>query len=156
MSLVRVSPHTPLALASTLLLLVAVMATGCADEGVSDSDSLPPLVTAQVELRIGSLDDPDELLTVVGGILPGPDGRFWVSQPQDRQIRIHGAEGELLHRFGSSGEGPGEFQGLSTMGWWGETADTLWVGDFQLARLSLFDSAGGFLREPPRVLGRLG
>lgn len=149
MSLVRTSPHTPLALKSTLLLLVAVMATGCADEGVSDGDSLPPLVTAQVDLRIGSLDDPDELLTVVGGILPGPDGRFWVSQPQDRQIRIHGADGGLLHRFGSSGEGPGEFQGLSAMGWWGESADTLWVGDFQLVRLSLFDSAGSFLRSIP-------
>ena len=143
-------PRPALFSLATLSLVLLVVTLGCGEVGPGEGERTEPaLVDAEVDLRVGSLDDPERLLTNVGSILPGPDGRFYVSQPQDAQIRIHGPDGELEHRFGSSGEGPGEFEGLSTMGWWGDTGDTLWVGDFRLARLSLFEANGRFIRSIP-------
>ena len=72
--------------------------------------------------------------------------------------------GTWLSGFGGSGYGPGEFRRPSAMGW---RADTLWVADPGLGRISFFDRTGAFLRSttfnivtgqaiamPQRTLGR--
>lgn len=133
-------------------LALATSLGGClSDAGEGDALALDAW-EAQVELRIGSLDDPETSLTTVGTILEGTGGRFYVAQPQDRQVRIHAPDGTLLDRFGGLGEGPGEFQGVGNMGWWGEARDTLWVSDVQLSRVSLFLADGTFLRSIPLMV----
>jgi hypothetical protein len=92
------------------------------------------------------VDDSLTSLTFVGSVIEGDDGRFYVTQPQDAEIRIYDEAGELAGRFGREGEGPGEFRGLQGIGWWAGGRDTLWAFDQQLRRVSLFDRDGTFAR----------
>ncbi len=48
-----------------------------------------------------------------------------------------------MRRIGRRGEGPGEFVRPIALGW---KADTLWVGDPSLRRISLFQQDGAFVR----------
>lgn len=82
-------------------------------------------------------------LTEVGPVTVGRDGRLYVGQPQDGVVRVYDARGRYLREIGRSGEGPGEFERQSGMGWRG---DTLWVSDFVQARISLFGPDGRFVR----------
>lgn len=115
---------------------------------------LPPLLawsplgaqqrwTLTPELRIGSVDDPRTALTRIGDIAVGEDGTMYVSQPQQREIRIYSRAGELLRVVGGEGGGPGEFQNVSSLFWRG---DTLLVLDFAQQRFSLFARDGEFIR----------
>jgi hypothetical protein len=131
------------------LLPVALVAAACADAGTARGAEELPAWTHEVELRIGSVDDPESALTGVGSILAGPDGRFYVGQSSDGQVRIHGSDGSLLGRFGRVGEGPGEFQDVDELGWWAAGRDTLWVWDSRLRRVQLFGADGTFVRSIP-------
>ncbi|HEX7241808.1 MAG TPA: 6-bladed beta-propeller [Longimicrobiaceae bacterium] len=82
-------------------------------------------------------------LTEVGEVTVGRDGRVYVSQRQDGVVRVYDARGRYLREIGRSGEGPGEFEWQSGMGWRG---DTLWVADGAQARISLFRPDGRFVR----------
>lgn len=103
------------------------------------------------ELRIGALDGPTSI-TSVGAVVQSADGRMvYVSQPDDRTIRVFdavtGAPGGLL---GRGGRGPGEFErigGLSIRG------DTLFVADPLQQRMVTF-SGGGAHIETFKVLAR--
>jgi hypothetical protein len=92
--------------------------------------------------RIGSVDDPDQGLTRIGQVVIGPDGLFYVSQPLDRNIRVYDARGGLRRVIGREGEGPGELEGIGSIGLLG---DTLYVSDDQLLRVSFFTLDGVFL-----------
>jgi hypothetical protein len=127
-------------------LILLVLTSACADASSSPVETTVTPWSADLDLRIGSVDDPATALTAVGPILIHPDGRFYVSQPQDGLIRMHSADGELLGTFGGEGEGPGEFGGIGSMGWLGGVNDTIWVDDFQLRRVSYFSSDGTFAR----------
>lgn len=96
------------------------------------------------ELRIGSADGPQSL-TTVNGVLPARDGRLvYVMQRDDHTILVFDAgSGKFVRRIGRSGAGPGEFQGLSGIGW---KQDTLYAVDPVLERLSLFTQEGEHLR----------
>lgn len=122
-------PHLPYA-----LLLLA-----CAGETASDA---LPVWTLEEDLRIGSLDEAATSLTMVTSIEVGPDGRVYVAQPLDRQIRVFDANGAPAGVIGRPGEGPGEFQSVMALGW---RADSLWVADGQARRTSFFDPEGAFL-----------
>jgi hypothetical protein len=130
----------------TLRIALVCFALGCADADSAPVETLVEPWSADLDLRIGSVDDPATALTAVGPILTHADGRFYVSQPQDGVIRMHAADGALLGTFGGQGEGPGEFGGIGSMGWLGGGNDTIWVDDFQLRRVSYFSSDGTFAR----------
>ncbi len=92
---------------------LAVLSTACA-EPTADSvetrsvlDGLPAW-TAHEDLRIGSLDDPDQALTMVRAhhLAESDDGLLYVGQPRDGNVRVYDDEGQLVDTFG---EGPGEF-----------------------------------------------
>jgi hypothetical protein len=70
-------------------------------------------------------------------------GMIAVAQRQDHAIRFFDAAGVALGSLGRDGEGPGEFRDVTRLGW---LADTLWVLDMQLHRLTLVDSARRFVR----------
>jgi hypothetical protein len=96
------------------------------------------------ELRIGSLDDPENSLTNVTAIAIGPMGNVFVAQPQEHQVRVFRSDGPAVRVIGREGEGPGEFSDL--LGPIGFLGDTLWVSDGRLQRVSFFDQAGNFIR----------
>ena len=60
-----------------------------------------------VELARISGEDHD--LSAIGRIAVSPDGRIWISQPQDGNIRSFSPAGRPLNVVGRRGEGPGEF-----------------------------------------------
>lgn len=91
------------------------------------------------DLRIGSIDDPDQSLTYFAEVQIGPDEEIYIPQPRERRIRVYSADGSLLRTIGRFGQGPGEFQTITRLGWRG---DTLWVADRQLRRISLFSPDG--------------
>ena len=101
--------------------LIALTALGCVacangpdSELRSGLDDVPQWYVSS-DLRIGSISDPDQALSYIheGLVADGPDGRVYLGQPQAGEIRMYDASGNFLAAFGRSGEGPGEFSGLS-------------------------------------------
>lgn len=125
-------------LAGVLLLLA------CAEGGVDSGDALDaaPLRPAAEELRIGSVDDPDLGFSTIAGVAVDDEGRVFVLDAQEREVRAYDSAGILLHRFGSEGEGPGEFRTSNAIGVLG---DTVWVADALAGRITLFDPTGSVL-----------
>lgn len=80
----------------------------------------------------GQLNDPSTLAV-------DRQGRVYVS---DKTIKLFDSDGRFIRTVGRNGEGPGEYHGamLTVAG------DDLVVQDAGLGRLTLFDSAGRYLR----------
>jgi len=95
------------------------------------------------DLRIGSLDSPEQALTSVGALTLSPAGEIFLSQPQEQCIRVFSSSGQFIRTIGRQGQGPGEFLALGDMGW---LADTLYVSDYQNQRVSFFGPGGLYLR----------
>ena len=122
---------------------VFLLASGCGGgAGPADLASLP-LRTAVEELRIGSVDEPGATLTYVGDLLVDDDGRIWTAHPQDAAILVHDAAGRRVARLGGSGEGPGEFRAIGSVG---RAGDEVWAFDYRLYRFTWFDRAGAMTR----------
>jgi hypothetical protein len=138
-TLFRVAPSL------ALPVLAASLVSACEAGDPRGTLELEPW-DVRVDLRIGSVDDPETALTSVSTLLPGAGGRIYVAQPTENVIRIHGPDGEPLGRIGRPGSGPGEFGLLTAMGWWDPERDTLWVSDVAQNRLSLFTADGEFVR----------
>jgi hypothetical protein len=118
----------------------------------TDSTSRAPqveelaLLSYTEEIRIGSLDDPDEGFSRVGTVVMGDDGTLYVLESQDQEVRIFGPNGERLGTRGRPGQGPGEFTRPTAIGLMG---DTLWVRDAGRQRISWFDRDGSLVHETP-------
>ncbi len=95
---------------------------------------------------IGSVDHPESALDIVTVLALAPDGRLAIAQPNEASIWIFSPSGERLRVLGGRGEGPGEFQAISAMGWRG---DTLWAADGRLFRVTFLDPEDG----APTVVG---
>lgn len=122
-------------------LPVAVALLACSGAGDDEAAGVP-FLTAVEEVRIGSVDDPDVGFSRIGGVAVAPDGRVYVAESQDAQIRVYDRDGNRLGAFGTKGEGPGEF---ASPGWIGLFGDTVWVSDQSLNRITFFDADGHLL-----------
>jgi hypothetical protein len=100
---------------------------------------IPDTVRPRFVERIGSVDDPDELLTRVGQVLIGSGERLYVSQPSDDRILVFDRDEPSPLAIGRRGEGPGEFASLHSIGF---LSDTLWAFDSGGPRLSIFSMEG--------------
>ena len=66
-----------------------------------------------------------------------------MAQPNDYNVRVYDASGKLVRIIGRKGGGPGEFEGIGSIGF---RADTLFVSDGRLRRTSLFALDGRFIK----------
>jgi hypothetical protein len=90
-----------------------------------NSEELPRL-TLEEELRISSVTDPDLGFSQIGPVTVDQEGRIYVFDELDMEIRVHRSDGRLQRTLGRRGEGPGEFQGqLSLLGVRGDTVIAL-------------------------------
>lgn len=121
--------------------LVALLVGCSAADDPEFLDSVPTR-SATLEIRVGSLDDPEYSLTYFGDIEVGPDGTMYTLHAVDREVRMFSADGTSLSSFAGEGDGPGELQNASSMGWVG---DTLWVLDTRGYRFNQYDPSGAFL-----------
>lgn len=130
-----------------LAFAIAVACTDCAD--VRPSLETPTdLREYRLEIvrRIGSGDNVEDALTSIGQVVIGPDGRLFVSQPQDGRIRVYSKLGDLEGVIGRPGDGPGEFRSIHAMGFHGSS---LFVADHVLGRVSFFTRSGQLLAAVP-------
>lgn len=84
------------------------------------------------EVRI---DGHEELLVPVRDVAVGEHGRIAVIQSQTHTVRIFDPSGRPVGSVGGEGDGPGEFRGISAVGWHGEV---LWALDPSSRRLTFF------------------
>ena len=119
--------------------------TGCSEQGGAPGPEAPAVADAGAATltEVARIDGHAEALVPIQGVLLAEDGSVVVGQPQNFEVRWFDENGEPVGRFGSQGEGPGEFRGIQTMGW---RADTLWVFDPTQQRTSFVSPNGGFVR----------
>ena len=133
------TPRRPFAILLTLVL--AGCAGGAGEPGADTEvgfDDAPRFASAPV-LRIGDADDPDLGFSRVGSVAVSPDGRVFVVESQDLEIRVFDSTGQLIGRMGRRGEGPGEFENPPQIGLVG---DTVWAYEAFIDRLTLFRTDG--------------
>jgi len=160
----RLNPNLRLLPSSLLVLLIACGAPDTRDvqtRTITDSAGIEivlinpggasvPRWASSVDpiLELGKLsgDESEEFFRVTGAVLLST-GRIVVGSNGTSEIRVFDTEGEILHRFGREGEGPGEFRDISFLGLL--PGDTVVVHDGSLLRVSLFHPEIGFLRSQP-------
>ena len=96
------------------------------------------------ERRYGSSDGPLSFSSVGDIALSG--GTLFVTQPDVGEVAIISLADGTLIRSTRSGEGPGEFRTPTATGLRG---DTIWVQDWKLGRIGLFNRQGRFLSAIP-------
>jgi hypothetical protein len=114
-------------------------------ENRRESWTTPWEVDPQPTLSIGSVaGDFDQLLDRVIGAVGLPDGRIVVANAGSFELLFYERDGNLLHRVGRRGGGPGEFQSLEWLSRYGP--DSVLAVDVRSQRVSYFDAHGRFGR----------
>jgi hypothetical protein len=102
-------------------------------------------LSAEPILDVGTVEEPEEyqLFRAIDAIL-FEDGHVVVVNAGTSELRIFDSDGVFQRSFGGPGEGPGEFRVPFAVYHVGR--DSLAVWDPQLRRLSIFTTAGQFVR----------
>jgi len=96
-------------------------------------------------LTIGSISgNPEQELDQVTGAVGLPGGRIVVANGGRLELLFYDGDGDLLHRAGGRGSGPGEFQSLEWVARVGP--DSVLALDVWGQRVSYFDGSGRFAR----------
>lgn len=122
-----------------LSLLVAALSLTTPSQALAQG---VPVLPVTRDLRI---DPATADLTGVGVMLVARNGEILVAQSDDQVIRYFSPSG-ASGKFGHSGEGPGEFRNNWLAGW---LADSIWVLDPELRRVSIFSPQHKFVRSFP-------
>lgn len=100
-------------------------------------------VSAEPLLSIGTVDaNPDHLLYRVIGAVGLAGGRVVIANEGSLELLFYDKDGNLLHRAGRRGGGPGEFQSLEWLSRYGP--DSVLAVDVWGQRVSYFDADGNF------------
>jgi hypothetical protein len=102
-------------------------------------------LSAEPLLSLGVMDGPEEYVFFrAWTAMQLGDGRIAVANTGSQEIRFFDAQGAFLYAVGSQGDGPGEFRSMGYT--WRSDADSLFIYDIGLRRLSIFDENGRFSR----------
>jgi hypothetical protein len=106
------------------------------------------LMRATEELRIGeALSGGPEDFGVLSGLEVDGEGRIYVSDAFNDEIRVFEPDGAFSHAFGKRGGGPSEME--RPYGVLLDHQGRLWVRDLRNMRFSLFEKDGTFLEVRP-------
>ena len=100
-------------------------------------------IAAEPDLVIGADNDPRSDFYRIVGVARLPDGGTVVADGGNQTISVYGAAGELSHRFGRAGKGPGEFTSLAHVTTQGDTILAVDHPLMGIARLQSFHSSHG-------------
>ena len=126
-----------------LFLLLLFVAPGCG----ADQDAIT-IWEVREEVRIGSqMGGGPDMFGSIHGLSIGPDGRVYVYDSSDQEIRVFAPAGRFVRRIGRAGEGPGEFSWVWGMIW--DPDGHLRVIDSGNVRYSIFDGTGAFIEDHP-------
>lgn len=102
-----------------------------------------PVWTLTETLRIGTMEEgPASFGGWIKGIDADGQGRVWVLDRENQEIRVFSADGAHLMNVGRKGSGPGEFRDAEGIAF--SQDGRLWVKDAANSRLSVFASDGSF------------
>jgi hypothetical protein len=93
--------------------------------------------------RVARVDGDAADLTAISWLSFSPSGNIIALQSMDGLAKEFSSAGKLVRTIGRKGSGPGEFRLLGLGGW---TADTLWLYDTELDRITLFAKTGKLIR----------
>ncbi len=142
---------------SLLLILTAACSRSTTGHRVihSEIDGIPLVRTEGGPLHDGPIfeltsdfilgtDEDEPEWQVFGGLWPiyASDGRVVLGDYRRSEVFIVSREGDLLHRLGGEGDGPGEFRNLSVLHWV-DLDREFWVEDFM--RINRFSMDGEYL-----------
>ena len=96
--------------------------------------------------EIKPAEDPRSELLKVAEARFGPDSLIYIGELVHNDIRVFDSRGRFVRNIGRGGAGPGEFRRIRDFGW---VADTLWVVDNVLSRVTFFAPKGRLLRVVP-------
>jgi len=89
----------------------------------------------------------------IGSIAVDSEGRIYILDALNQEIRVFDATGRYAHNIGGEGEGPGEFTFASEINV--GPAEDVWVIDDGMSRYSVFALDGTLLETyPRRIIGR--
>ncbi|HET7459726.1 MAG TPA: hypothetical protein VFJ82_00705 [Longimicrobium sp.] len=124
-------------------MCILLAACGKGAEGHPSRDGRRALVMEEVV----QLDDAGQpILARPERLSVAPDGRFFVADFSDKNVKVYAPIGRRALTIGRPGRGPGEFQALMTAQAYG---DSLVAFDFLDRRLSVFAPDGRFVRRVP-------
>jgi len=113
-----------------ICVCAAVVATApaCASEQPDAGSGSQP-VLAELVIAIGNDETrgPDYTFGAVAAVALDADGRIYVADRSDSQIRVYSSDGALVQAIGREGQGPGEFRVPVDLGFGDDGA--LWVRD---------------------------
>src|SRR5215216_5183968 len=89
------------------LIIAAVLAVAVAEQ------QQPPVRTLVQDLSVGGLDEvrDDYTFSAISGVAFDRSGRIIITDLKDNTIRVYDTTGRYAFKFGSAGQGPGEFNG---------------------------------------------
>lgn len=126
---------------TTLALIPTTTAASCFRGTVSSGPDGPASFTVwealPTEFRIAG---ETHALSRVDALVPDGSGGLWVAQGQDGHIKRLTADGKLRQIVGGSGDGPGEFRSIASMG--RTETGKLWAFDPLNRRVSVFSERG--------------
>jgi hypothetical protein len=142
-------------LISGFVLLCCTAAVAGAQDTIRIRADNPPLWGANVHLvptlKVGVADGPREYaFGEIGFFAMRPDGRFYIYDSKDKQIRMYDEAGRFHSKIGRLGDGPGEYRSLEGMAILDDTILAAW--DPRNLRMSYFGSTGKLLSS--RTLAR--
>jgi len=92
------------------------------------------------DLLVGAGSDPETLFQSIDAVATLSDGRIVVADPGLLEVRVLGANGQILARMGRAGRGPGEFERI--FGMWVTSDDQIGVWDPGNQRITVFSPDG--------------
>lgn len=96
-------------------------------------------------ISIGAdLDDEKSSFSAIRGAIRLSDSRIVVADRGNDELRVFGPDGVLLKTVGRSGEGPGEYRSLWSIG--PLPGDSFFAYDSELVRVSIYDDTAGFVQ----------
>ncbi len=136
-------------------LLITVDTIGGIPYVTNEGDA--PRWESELVLSLGSIGSvgepaPDEFDRVSSAIL-SPSNELFVANSGTSEIRVFDLEGSLLRTIGRRGQGPGEFLGISSLSFVGNTLLALDSGNGRIGLLSLNGEWQGQRIAPGRVSG---
>jgi hypothetical protein len=96
-------------------------------------------------VQLGSVNGSEDYLFGVNAVALLEDQRIAVANGGTQEVLVFERSGQLVHRTGSRGDGPGEFQSIRSLV--PLPPDSLGVYDELHRRLSIYDPQGSLMRE---------
>jgi len=128
-------PSRPIVLALLTLALAAPATAQPAARAITLARADAPRLRLTELFRVGSLDGRDAFGRVMDATLDR-GGRLLVADDQNHRVVVFSREGRFVGYVGRAGRGPGEMQAPWVVA--ADAADSIWVYDNGLARVSVF------------------